>query len=175
MNERLRHIEDETLTAKGVELYEGWNDKIAKALVQKSLEALMLQNVPKDHSRRFTDEAAAQTWWQSAPGRLFYPLLKDNDLAGVVWYTPEPDTESTAEHTFAIRLYECARGASISMPFMQASYNDAARHGVTNGVWLETDTTNRAARYLYSRFGYQTTAERDDGRVHMVYGINENK
>jgi len=173
MNERLRHIEHEGLAAKGVELYEGWNDKIAKALVEKSMEALMLQNVPKDHGRRFSSKAAAQTWWQSAPGRLFYPLLKADDLAGVVWYTPEPDSESNAEHTFAIRLYETSRGQSLSLPFMEASYNDAAEHGVTNGVWLETDTTNRAARLLYTRFGYQTISERDDGRVHMIYNAEQ--
>lgn len=166
MEKTLRQVSDQGLNTRGFELYEGWNDRIARALVRKSVEAIMLQNVPNDHGKRFATAAAAHEWMAAAPERLLYSLYAQDDLAGVVWFTPQPDTESAAQHTFAIRLYSSARGKSLGLPLMQAAHTDAFAHGVANGVWLETDESNTAARALYTKFGYQTTAIAD-GRVHM--------
>lgn len=165
MNEPMRQVSDEVLNSKGYELYQGWNDKLAHALVQKSMEAIMLQNVPGDRGRRFSNEAAAHQWMADAPERLLYALYANDDLAGVLWFSPQADTKSTAQYTFAVRLYASARGKSLGLPFMQATHADAAARGI-DGVWLETDESNAAARALYTKFGYQTTAIAD-GRVHM--------
>lgn len=164
----LRRIHDKNLQDKGFELHKGWNDRLASALASKSIEAIMLQNVPNDHAWRFSDEAAASRWMWNSPDRLFYSLYKYDDLAGVVWFTPEPDTESTAGHTFAMRLYDNARGQSLGLPFMQATHADALASDVQNGIWLETDESNAVARALYTKFGYQTTSIANN-RVHMVY------
>jgi len=153
--------------AHGFKVYEGWDDKLAAGIVAGSKEPEMRKRVPRDIAERFSDEAAAQEWYERNE-KVVYSLGGRAALAGVIWFSKNPRPEIGADFTFAIRMYEQARGRGLATDFMTAAHYDFETAKQYKGnIWLATDTTNLAALRLYEKNGYVTVDE-EDGRVTMV-------
>lgn len=142
------------LDAAGFVVVQGWGSQLAEQLVRASREPEMQKRVARDQGERFVDAETASQWYQSND-RVVYALGKGAILAGVIWYSHDPRPELQAEYTFAIRMYEAARGQGLSAAFLAATQYDfeiAKRH--EGGVWLETDHDNVIAQRLYEKSGY---------------------
>ena len=158
------------LNDRGFAVNRGWNDELANALIMKSREDQMLQAVPRDASERFADVVSAEAWY-TRTDRLVYSLGETATLSGLIWFGYSPRPELHADYTFAIRLYENARGAKLSLPFMRAAHADF-HHARSSAVWLETDRDNDVAKNLYIKFGYEVMAT--DDRIVMTYRDRQN-
>jgi GNAT superfamily N-acetyltransferase len=148
--------------------------EIVDQIIIKSRQRAMLESVPKDASKRFSDIESYIAWAEK--GKLLFCLLKDDDLSGLIWFS-ESKNEITpeAESTFAIRLYEGYSGKGLARPFMALSHFLLPRLiDVSGNTWLETDNDNFAAQKLYSGFGYIPAGVSAEGRTVMEYhSINE--
>lgn len=170
MTERINvdNLYAKELAAKDMRLYRGWGYTVLKDLVHKSREEQILKFTPNDAARRFSDVEAAESWCRD-DGRTLYTLYDHNiDLAGIIWYSHSPKPELDADYTFAIRMYDIARGRKLAQGFMNAVHSDWSWRNRRENVWLETDTDNATARHLYEQFGYEQVDE-TDGRVTMLY------
>jgi hypothetical protein len=148
-------------------VYEGWSDELAAGLVAHSREAEILKRVPKDAMQRFADEHAAHEWYMGNEITV-YTLGEPSGLAGVIWFSRNLRPELGSDYTFAVRMYEQARGKRLSAAFVgMTQYDFETTTQYKGGVWLVTDATNTIARHLYERSGYVTVGEKD-GRVTMV-------
>ena len=85
---------------------------------------------------------------------------------------PKPNT------TFAIRLYEGYTSKGLAVPFMRETEAEYMTMLLKNaqlddftGVWLETDTDNKAARKTYENVGYEYVHQGED-RVLMALGAS---
>ena len=148
----------------GVDVYEGWNAKLANDLVRVSKQLHIMQNTPNDATKRFMNVDKANDWYDKKD-RSVYSLYCGGSLDGIAWFGLNERPDLHAGHTFAIRLYENAVGRGLAYLLMKIVHDDFAAPG---GIWLETDDNNSAARRLYEKFGYQKVNE-SDGRVTMVY------
>ncbi len=160
-NEHTTELERHSFT-----LYRGWDQALANDLTVHSHDERILRDTPGDASRRFRDVAAANRWYDEGQRTVY--SLHGESLAGVIWYGVRPRADIGAEYTFAIRMYEEARGKKLSQAFMKAAHQDFAQLKGNPSVWLETGANNDAARHLYDMFGYEVTSE-ENGRVTMVY------
>lgn len=150
----------------GFTIHRGWNESLASQLVAHSDEPAIKHFTPKDHSERFRDETSAHEWHKRSE-RIVYSLSRAAELAGVIWFRKSPKEELEADYTFAIRLYDSARGKQLSAPFMQACEDDFQTRYNPRGIWLETDLGNTAARNLYQKMAYETMRIANE-RVIMV-------
>ena len=150
-------------------LYRGWDEHLASELVQRSTDADITQWTPRDHSERFPNQEAADTWYHRISPRIIYSLFRASELAGVIWYSYAPRGDLTANYTMAIRLYKLAKGKRLATPLLLATEADLLQttDPTVSGIWLETDTGNSAARHSYVRAGYQE-ARTNNGRITMT-------
>jgi len=149
------------LEDSGFTMFRGWSDNVASQLVERSQESDMLEHVPRDHAERFVSRDRANEWY-SEDERVVYAL------AGIAWFTRRPLVEHGADYTFAIRMYEKARGKGLAGAFMMAAHLDLQSHARYEGAtWLETDEGNIHARRLYERYGYNEVSRADD-RIRMI-------
>lgn len=151
-------------------LYRGWDQTLAHDLVRVSREEIIMKSTPGDISRRFRDVPTANRW-QKEGQRSIYSLY-GKSLAGIIWYDIRPRRDIDAEYTFAIRMYEEARGKKLAHAFMKAAHQDFTELNGDRTVWLDVAHDNPAARHLYDKFGYVPTHdENHDGqtRTVMVY------
>ncbi len=146
------------LEAKGLQLYRlnELTEDQARKMVEASTEPEMLERVPEDHERRFPDVEHALRWYKEND-RIVYALGGRAALAGFAWFTekPFPRSDITADHSYAIRLYEEARGKGLGKVVMAATHVDFRRASHYEGpTWLSVDDTNTHAKRLYDKFGY---------------------
>ena len=107
-----------------------------------------------------------------------YLLTHDDDLAGTIWYGQKefPNREfgeQTANHTFAIRIYEGYLHQGLARPFMDRTlkhylqtFIETPRLDQFNGLWLSMDYKNTAGA-LYLTYGYEIVGQAN-GRLFMV-------
>jgi ribosomal protein S18 acetylase RimI-like enzyme len=145
------------LTTAGYTLERGWSDELAAQLVANSRQSEILRHTPRDAAERFSDEEAAHAWYESNHPTV-YALARTAALAGVIWFSHRPRTEFDADYTFAIRMYDMARGKGLAKPFVTASEADFRKKHEPRAIWLETDMENSAARNLYRSIGYKVIA-----------------
>ena len=156
-----------SLRNEGLRLIRGWDDRIASQLVENSIQPEILKWTPKDHKERFSSLEAANEWHERDP-HVVYALARAAELAGVIWFTKKQTADVDANYTFAIRMYELARGRGLSGEFASATLGDF--NETTNyqeSVWLETDTNNTVALHLYEKLGFRDVLV-SDGRIKMV-------
>lgn len=143
-----------------------WSAELAQQLVEHSTEATIKTFTPRDATERFPSVEAANEWYKRKEPTL-YALFRAASLAGIVWYSARSHPQLDATHTFAIRLYDNARGQGLARPFMAYCEEDFRAHTPDARVWLETDKDNVAARRLYNALGYKAVSK-SAGRVTML-------
>lgn len=155
------------LSDQGYELLRGWDTSLAAAIVERSREPHILHSTPRDASQRFPTLEAAEQWHDSHE-RIVYGLFHAVELSGLIWYNKAPLPSHDADVTFAIRLYDGARGKGLGRPFLEATEVDYREQTDYDGpIWLSTALDNTVAQSLYLRTGYQPVAERDE-RLIMI-------
>lgn len=158
----------------------GWSDELAEQIVIASRQAAILQHTPNDAAERFPDMAAANDWHLSGKSPEVYSLHErtSQQLAGLAWFSWQQSEALAPSYnaTFAIRLYDIARGKHLSYPFAAAVHADFEQQQTDKltGLWLETDTDNQPAQQLYRKLGYTTLTVIQD-RLLMVRNMNHSK
>jgi RimJ/RimL family protein N-acetyltransferase len=137
-------------------------------LIAKSREAHVLKfEGHEDAAGRFKDRQAFIDW-RTGKKRLFYLLVENSNLAGVIWFGEKhnPHIDANYSMTFGIRLYEGYVGRGLSKEFMKLTHDDMKHYFGTAKIWLDFAEENIAAEKAYQSFGYKTL-RRIDGRVIM--------
>ena len=106
---------------------------------------------------RFQNRISFNSWLQQ--GRIIYTLIdSQNNLLGIIWFgQKDPPVRTSANYTFAIRIYGPARGQGLSQEFMKTAFADILKNQKASrisGFWLETSTDNFAAIHSYQKFGF---------------------
>lgn len=171
MNEEWPVQNQSEIESRGFSIAEGWSDSLANELVVNSRQPHIMDErtgVPNDARKRFSDRDSAQKWYEKKNPSIYALRHENGELAGVIWFDGNERTEIDAQYTFAIRMYESARGQGLALPFMQETHRRFLESHDTRGIWLETDETNEAALHLYRKFGYEDAGMEYD-RIRMVY------
>jgi ribosomal protein S18 acetylase RimI-like enzyme len=142
------------LRNRGFRVERGWSHGLAAQLVESSQEPEIRRFTPGDMEKRFPTVAAANEWYDATQPTV-YALARTAELAGIIWFSHRPRPELEADHTFAIRMYESARGKGLAEPFIQAAESDFRSLAQPQAIWLETDMDNSRARNLYHKLGYK--------------------
>jgi ribosomal protein S18 acetylase RimI-like enzyme len=150
----------------------GWHNGLAEQLVVASEEDLIRLRTPRDHSERFSSAEAANKWF-SRDEHIVYSLGRAAKLAGIIWFTKyaEPVLEN-ADYTFAIRMYNEARGNGLARNFANAALQDLEMEENYQGdVWLETDINNEVAAHLYGNLNFHQVNVTQTHRTMIRPGI----
>jgi len=134
--------------------------RIVKGIQEKNIDQLINYtnrdgDVKKFTSdlKRFLNREALNEWLKK--GRKIYTLIDDGDnLLGITWFGPEGDG-----FTFAIRMYEDARGKGLAADFLSATMNDYMTepeyvNSSNKNWWLETSVDNYPAIKIYEQLGF---------------------
>jgi ribosomal protein S18 acetylase RimI-like enzyme len=149
-----------------------------KGITEKQINQLIeYTNSDSDISKytgdlnRFSTREQFDNWMNKE--RTIYTLVDENEnLTGIVWVResllPE-DKEYTKEFdhqefgvTFAIRLYEGARGKGLAEDFIKDSIKD---FDPQKKVWLDTKADNFRAINLYQKLGYKIVSKPDQANI----------
>lgn len=132
---------------------------------------------------RFSTVEAFRKWQQ---GKELYGMTgESNKLLGFIWFEkmklPDNETFSAPVNptdygiTFAIRLYDKARGQGLTRKFMDAAFSDLLRQPFYmneehKGIWLSTSHDNVPATKGYQHFGFKQISEPNKmGKIFMLY------
>ncbi len=130
-----------------------------------------------DDPDRFADQETLTQWLASRDRSTYAVLDLENQVVGSVWVTLKQCENSAIPEefgcTFAIRLYEKARGAGLAVPvlhivithFINGQMYKESQHP---GFWLRIKMGNEPAYRTYSRFGF-TTAVQDKQFIWMTW------
>lgn len=137
--------------------------------------------------KRFSSREVVEEWLKKE--RIIYSLspahtadvqpIEPGTLAGIAWFSKKKTPGTPFEWTFAVRLYESARGNGLSFPFMKRCFAEFWKLHPGEGVWLVTDSSNLLAQKLYEKFGFhkqeplRETDPENDGRVFYVISPTE--
>ena len=157
------------MTLNNHTIEQGWSDDSARDIVEASREETIRTFTPNDAERRFRDTATAQEWYDNPDKLPIVYTLRDRvnrDLGGIAWFSRQRHeaVDPSCHTTFAIRLYDAARGHGVSYPFAEAVHDDfTSLHTCegTPGIWLETSRDNPADLRLYEKLGYRTLTSVD--------------
>lgn len=144
----------ERLRSRGFRIERGWSDELATQLVDASQEPEIRQFTPSDADERFATVDTANEWYDAKRPSV-YALARAAQLAGLIWFSHRPRPDLAADYTFAIRMYDIARGKGLAEPFIQAAEADFRSITQPKAIWLETDMDNSRARNLYHKLGYK--------------------
>lgn len=156
------------------DIKEGISKKQISDLISYSNKDTLIQYTTSDNTR-FKDRIAFNRWLEK--GRDVYVMSdKKEKLFGIIWFGKKPipkDANFTKVFnkdlysvTFAIRIYENARGKGLSIPFMKAAFR---KHNNPKYVWLKTDEKNQIAIRVYEKFGFEKVSTADEnGRIIMI-------
>ncbi|MEK7113155.1 MAG: GNAT family N-acetyltransferase [Patescibacteria group bacterium] len=130
---------------------------------------------------RFSDIKKVESWL--ALRRVVYTLTdKPGNLLGIIWFglkkipLPSKTKIDASKHkvTFAIRLYDRARGKRLAGKFMKQCFSDYIESRQYQKMekpkfWLEVSFDNTPAIKLYRRFGFRkVTKPNKNGKIIMV-------
>lgn len=162
----------EKLTELGLhlEVYEAQElpEKYLDQLIEKSRQAHVMEyEGHEDAEGRFKNRQAFKIWAKDKR-RVFYLLLDNDNIAGVIWFgkRQNPQIGESYELTFAIRLYEGFVGKGLSKPFMTAAHQAMEKYFPGVSIWLDFAHENIAAQKAYESFGYKYLKQHD-GRIIM--------
>lgn len=127
---------------------------------------------------RFKNRDSFDKWLLE--GRDIYSLVDESDnLLGLIWFSQKnlpaaeyiEDLDKTEyQITFAIRMYQQARGKGLAGKFMDDVFKNYLKEN-TDKIWLITSVENTPAVKLYENFGFKTVTKPDkEGKIVMIYG-----
>jgi ribosomal protein S18 acetylase RimI-like enzyme len=154
MSESIDLSRYDQLRSRGFRIERGWSDELAAQLVEASQQAEIRRFTPSDAQERFATILSAHEWYDAKQPTV-YALARSAQLAGVLWFSHRPRPDLEADHTFAVRMYDSARGKGLAEPFIQAAESDFRLLSQPQAIWLETDMDNSRARNLYHKLGYK--------------------
>ncbi len=134
-------------------------------------------------SVRFKNEKAVKDWMKK--DRKIFTLTNSTEkLLGIIWFGIEalPRNKIFTEKvnpenyvfTFAIRLYDEARGKGNAGPFLNEGMKRFKKTvefktSKSKGFWLETFLKNERAIKTYSSFGFKKISNEDgNGKILMI-------
>ena len=108
---------------------QGWDNTIAEALVERSLEPEIVERYARDNRKRFTNLEKANTWFANNQPLTMYTLAlaRTAELAGVIWIAPPEEKIPEAERAFNMRMYETVRGRGLAIDFGMVALFDYER------------------------------------------------
>ncbi len=134
---------------------------------------------------RFASKENFNNWLKK--GRSVFTLVSNTGkLVGIVWFGTEdiptkgntfiPDFDPKLYGiTYAIRLYDEARGKGLAIPYTRAAltrFRSTQEYASTpnQGVWLETNADNVPAISAYEKLGcHKVSRTTANGRILMVF------
>ena len=159
---------------------EGLTDKQITQLIEfTNTDPLILANT--SDKERFKNRASFEKWFEKK--RKIYSLIdNDKNLLGIIWFgikqiPKELDLEnfnaSSYSITFSIRLYSTARGKRLSHQFMEKALNlykqtNEYLKNPEKGMWLVTNSDNKAAIKTYEKIGFKFVCNLEDKRIFMT-------
>jgi ribosomal protein S18 acetylase RimI-like enzyme len=152
-------------------IHQGISDTQISQLIEYSHTDSEIKKFTSDPVR-FKDRNAFDQWLLK--GRVIYTLSdKDKNLLGIVKFGHKnpPVDKTPANFTFAIRIYELARGQGLSSKFMKITFKDFFKNHqspIITGIWLETSCNNLAAINAYQKFGFKTVSQDGDSLIMVL-------
>jgi hypothetical protein len=148
-------------TGNQFSLWRGFNEHHQQAIVDSANhDQLIIENT--GDAKRFNTAENFQKWLKTEP--IIYVLTpkdKPNELSGLIWFVkldlPEKvakKLDQPADWTFAIRLYQQARGQRLSVPFMKEVLQRFWQQQPNRAVWLSTQAGNVIAQKIYGQAGW---------------------
>lgn len=155
-----------------------------KGITESQIEELIRYAQTDEGVKHFTSDATrfanrdSFNNWRK-PNAVFYTLVdEDNRLMGIIWLEelelpefklPENiDINSIDPNdyhtTFAIRLYDKARGQGLSSKFTQLALEDFKLQHPDADIWLATSRDNTPAINSYKKSGFIELGMRQDGQ-----------
>ena len=116
---------------------------------------------------RFATRTDFDSWLDRRQPAIYTLSNKEGDLCGLIWFEKD-DSLPGFEYTFAIRLYEKARGQGLSFDFMKQAFDDLK----PQNVWLKCSADNLPAAATYKKFGFKQITDPDEnGKIIMTYSL----
>lgn len=150
------NLKDRLLTVK-----RGWNDNIARALVERAHEQEAVKLHPRDAHKRFLNVEAANRWALQDPSKVVYTLAlgRAAELAGVIWIARPEETMPgvEAERAFYMRMYESSRGKGeheLAVGFGRAALADYELNDYNDDLGLKIDRDDPSKR-VYEDLGFR--------------------
>lgn len=155
-----------------------------KGITESQIEELIGYAQTDEEVKRFTSDATrfasrdSFNNWRK-PNAVFYTLVdEDNHLMGIIWLEelelpefklPENIDINSIDlndyhTTFAIRLYDKARGQGLSSKFTQLALEDYKLQHPDADIWLATSPDNQPAINSYKKSGFIELGMRQDGQ-----------
>jgi len=151
----------------------GWSSQISYELPQLSQQPHIRSSTPRDATQRFPDEKTGDIWYDNPQKEPIVYTLKlgrvGAGVSGIVWFSHQIHADARGnKFTSGFRLYEGAVGKKLARPFSEVAHDDFAELYPGEGVWLETDESNKPAVRLYESLGYELVAN-NYGRLVMTW------
>ena len=132
-----------------------------KQIIEYSQKDPLVKKFTHDHTR-FKDLSSINRWYQKGK-RVYFLIRPRNKLVGLIWFGKSKLNRSDLKapnFTFAIRIYQPARGLGLSEKFFTVAYKDFLKKvGSENlkykGLWLKTNRKNRVALHLYQKLRFK--------------------
>ena len=141
-------------------------DEQIRQLVSYTKKDNQIQMHTHDKKRFLSVESFEE--WKDKNKEIFVLTDSSKELLGLIWFSKEriPGHIDSKEFdtTFAIRIYERARGKRLSYYFMQHAFEKV---GITK-TWLSVKKTNHIAIKLYKKFGFKKYSNINDSVI-MTY------
>lgn len=130
------------------------DSQIAELINYSVTDSQIIKNT--SDKTRFADLSAYKSWFTQKKPTIYTLTDKSNHLYGLIWFESD---------TFAIRLYDKARGQGLSYDFMKQAFDDFK----PKNVWLKCSADNIPANLTYKKFGFKQTTEPDENnKIIMV-------
>jgi len=156
-------------------VYEGITDSQIDQLISYTQSDPLVSKFTSDR-KRFLNRDMFTVWREKK--RSIYTLADQNGtLAGIMWFGRKEISPSVVVHiprksadygiTFAIRLYQNARGKHLAGKFMrfvfQAFKQTATYQTIPhNGIWVKTSVDNLPAVCAYRSLGFKEVSIPDE-------------
>jgi len=154
-------------------IQQGINDCQIDQLIDFSNNDPLVKENTSDPTR-FQDHNSFKEWLKK--GRIIYTLIdKNSNLLGITWFGQKQAPQGiSADFTFALRLYNPARGKNLATSFVNFVLSDLLENKKEiKKLWLETSKNNIAAIKTYQKVGFKKVKELENDRIIMTLNINK--
>ncbi len=150
-----------------LQIKEGITDSQIDQLVKYANNDKQVKDLTSDY-RRFQTREMADKWFDEVKPIVYTLVDHQNNLKGIIWFDDLAILEDEYtinlnpkeyQLTFAIRLYDDARGKGLAQDFFKNCFSLLKEtHFYKNlkfkGLWLSTKPENLGASRLYQKLGF---------------------